>query len=122
MICRARYLADPECRDPGRAPCAGRLLRWQAGVIPGQQSEQALVKTLRSPGLHLDAGLRLVAALHEQALRTARRVNEHKPGGLDARVAETVHGATRQEHDITSQRGERLVAVEELSTLPSGTL
>src|SRR4051794_22795321 len=99
--CSARYLADPECH-PGRAPCAGRLLRRQAGVIPDQQSEQALVKTLRSPGLHLDAGLGLVAALHEQALRTARRVDEHKPGGLDAWVAEAVHGATRQEHDITS--------------------
>ena len=64
-------------------------------VGEGQQSEQALVKTLRSPGLHLDAGLRFVAALHEQALRTARRVDEHKPGGLDARVVEAVHSAAR---------------------------
>src|SRR5712675_2707859 len=92
---------------PPSAICVSRLLRRQAGVIPGQQSEQALVNTLRSPGLHLDTRLRLVAARHEQALRIARRVDEHKLGGLDAWVMEAVHGATRQEHDLTRRRGER---------------
>ena len=48
--------------DPSKSPCAGRLLWRQAGVIPGQRSKQAFVNALRSSGLHLDAGLRLIAA------------------------------------------------------------
>lgn len=41
----------------------------------------------RSPGLHLDAGLRLVAALHEHRLRATGCVDEHElarrmPGSL----------------------------------------
>ena len=41
-------------------------------------------------------------------------VDQHKPGRLDTRIVKAVHGATSQEHDITTEAVRRLVAAKEL--------
>src|SRR2546423_3152629 len=91
-----------------------RLLGRELGIVLGQQPQHALVDALWPPRLHLYTGPRLVASLHEQALRAARAVDEHDLGRLDTRIVKAVHGATRQEHDIAARGSERLVAAEEL--------
>jgi hypothetical protein len=42
------------------------------------------------------------------------------PGGLDARVAEAAHVATRQEHDLTSRNGADQPGTEAQADQPGG--
>ena len=62
--------------------------------------------------LRLYTGSRLVASLHEHALRAGLGVDEHDLGRLNTRIVKAVHGATRQEDDIATRGSERLVAGE----------
>jgi len=65
-------------------PAGGSLrsLGERFDAVPPQQLEELLIPTLRSPGWRLHAGLGLVAAFDEVALRAAGGVQEKHPSGV----------------------------------------
>jgi hypothetical protein len=79
---------------PGRhAATASITLNGESVAITLWRRSPAAVN--KASYLRLYTGSRLVASLHEHALRAGRGVDEHDLGRLNTRIVKAVHGATR---------------------------